>query len=589
MNIFTNINVTDTALCDKVVCDELITNSFLINSTNFGVSGTGLFNNLNPYSGNIMTISGNATPLNLLDLNSSNIVCRGNIRTLGNIILSNNRDIFGDVEVIGQKIALKANGNNNGISIKPNSFNGAGNNFVTQINIRSANTTSTFSDDLGDVILRSSRGDPNNVAIGEGNLDIFCNNITLGRIRQTNNVNILSKTTNVNDLSASGNIDGNIISDSANITNLIVNTTGNINNLIALGNTVVNQRSLNKKIKFEYIEPSTSRINFYCNSNIIGENIDGFIECDTALTGNTQQLRGDLSLVTSGNIAIGLVNGFSTRILPSLCEIQGNINALRDCDVYGNLQTRGNLEINSDGNISNDLIIRSGFRGSTATNRFVTYNVQGNNGQHFFWDSVEVFENLLVNGTGNIVGNLRLSSANLTSTLNVVGNTNVTNLLYNDLYKDRIRVGDAFGPIFLAIPTIPTNNNVPFSAPTFGTLDGQDVANGWIRINKQGQSITVGVKLVLIFEINTGFTNSTQGQFQVQTSTTTAFGSPVSRTLCRVLGAFTSGQYVELNYDFIMPTTEEYFRVRYTGNASWSFVGGQANGFLSRYSIRTYL
>lgn len=319
------------------------------------------------------------------------------------------------------------------------------------------------------------------------------------------------------------------------------------------------------------ISPTNTTENFTEALRVIGtSNITG-----NSLFGSNVEIIGNLDVDTSANI-VSLTGSGNTIVGYNTLNRKIKMGAIDATTQRISFYASSNITAE---NMNGYIEIDAETNGATTQNRGVLNMVCGNitmgsvNGQSF----------ILYNKNAELQGNV-----NILSKLDVLGDTNVAMLNFTDIKNTNVRIADCWGPIFLGTPTIPNGQYVPFGATVVGTLDQIDTTNKWIRINKNGQSLTVGVKVTLTFEINTGFTNTTTGAFQVQTSTTSAFTVANSRTLARVIGAFTSSQVVERTLDFILPTTEEYFRVIYNGNATWSFVGGAANAYLSRYSVRTY-
>lgn len=301
-------------------------------------------------------------------------------------------------------------------------------------------------------------------------------------------------------------------------------------------------------------------------SNISG---DALFVSNVNITGNlaVSTAANIISLTGSGNTIVGY-NALNRKIRI------GAIDATTQ-----RLTFYGSSNVTAE-NVNGYIEIDGASNGATTQNQGVLNMVAGN----ITMGTVNSQSFILYNKNVEIQGNI-----NALTKLTVSGNTSVTNLNYTDLFNTNVRIGNAWGAITLATPTIANGAYVPFGATVYGTLDGIDTTNRWIRVNKNGQSLTVGVNLILTFEINTGFTNTTTGAFQVNTSTSSAFTTNTDRTLGRVIKAYVASEVVNVILDFILPTTEEYFRVRYNGNATWSFVAGSANAYLSRYSVRTYL
>lgn len=602
---FTNISVSDTVLSDTITTNTLNCNYLAISSTEIGAS-TLKCNNLLPFSGSNISIN------------------------------SNNTNVNGYLTVSSQTALAKAN------SASQILFTTSGEQTFMDMYSHS-NVANIFPD-----ARIFSIGGVANVA-GSGTLYIGSRNCNFGP-------GLFTPTAGIGNL--------NITYNSSNITgNLYCNRFVNIKgNLECDANLQVDR-----------------------NANILGNLTVGNVIIGNQLTNNANINCANIN--ANGGIIQNLIvnNSFSTS---------GNVNA-GNVISNANLITLGNLVINSTGNISNALTIRSGFKGATATNKFITYDIPFN-GTHYFWDNIESTGDLLVNGGANIVGNSlfgsdvnitgnlfvstfgniislrgsgnsevgynalnrkikmgaidattqRISfycSSNITAenmngyieidsetngattqnrgalnmvcgnitmgsingqsfilynknaeiqgninalqALSVLGNTSVQILKYADLYRDNIRVVDCWGAINAI--TILNNAYVPFSTPLVGAVD--QLSSPWFRVNKQGQSLTIGCQVILSLHTGAAFTNTTTGQFQVETSTTSAFTTFTSRTLVRCLGTFAQDSYNQYIIDFILPTTEQYFRIKYNGNATYTLIGGVANGYLSRYSFRTYV
>lgn len=214
-----------------------------INSKSMFIGAT----TLSPFSGegNLVVNYNSANITNDLYCNShatvernitgkANLQINGNATIVGNISVGNISigSIRGNTDIIGNEFLVKATNNNNGFVVLPNSASGTSNNFVTQINMLSGNVTSTYSPFFSDAYIRCNRGEVTGTAIGEGNVEIFCNNLTLGRTRTTNNVNVLSQTLQCVNLTASGTstFNGNAIATS----NFTVRSDGNIDNALTI-------------------------------------------------------------------------------------------------------------------------------------------------------------------------------------------------------------------------------------------------------------------------------------------------------------------------------------------------------------------
>ncbi len=139
----------------------------------------------------------------------------------------------------------------------------------------------------------------------------------------------------------------------------------------------------------------------------------------------------------------------------------GNANITGNLGVKGNLFTFSNLIVNSDGNSNNQLIIRSGYKGSSATNRYVTYDI-GITGTHYFWDNMEVSANVGIGGTSAPSANLDVQgNARITGNLNVDSGTfwvDATNNRVGILNTNPQQALDVVGSANISVDTFVRNN-----------------------------------------------------------------------------------------------------------------------------------
>ena len=445
---------------------------------------------------------------------------------------------------------------------------------TTDINLGGSLFVNSISPFSGNIINIQSNKD---ITLNTSNVNITGNSIISGTLF-TKNINAGTSNINAGNIILSGGLD---IIGSINLGNIYQSYTIN--------------SPINSTIHTTYIEPSIDNTSDFVLIKAESPNT-GFV----ALYG--QNVISYANVLCDRGISIG--NGINGS----------KLSAYKSSDLYGNTSILGNLIINSDANISNQLTTRSGFKGAVATNKFVTYDIPGI-GTHYFNDSIEIVNALVVGGsisggsitgTGNISGGniitTGLMSASRISTGNIdTGNINLNTgnlicplnnnqvIFYNNLYKKEIRCLDIFGAIGGTAPaSIASNGFVLFDNPLYGTYDEKTTTA--FRINKGGASLTVGVCIQLVWEMSLAVTNTTIGDFGAQVSLTggSAFTTLSNKTVSRVTGTFANSSSHEMTIMFNLNTTEEWFRIRYVGNVAWTYAVA-TSGFTSRYNIRTYI
>jgi hypothetical protein len=646
MSTFQNIFVSDTATISSVVCDTLTTNSAISTDTYGGT--TVKTNTIIPYTGSSITmnssnlnVSGNLTVNKNCYLAQSNTASQVLLATSGDYTFidmyshSNVANVFPDTRIF-------SNGGLGNVA-------GTGDLHIASRDLYLGSTLLTPSSGQGNLFINYKSANIQNEAYCKNILDVTGNILGRANLQVNRNANI------VGNLSVGNVLIGNQLTNTANINCANINANGaNIGGNIFSGNiyqTFTINSPVNNSIHTTYIEPCLNN-----SSKFV------LIKGNSPLVGYTQIYGADVNLFGNVTCDRGLRVGTSF-------SNAGDLVCNRNANIFGNINALGNLIVNSDANINNALTIRSGFKGSVATNKFITYDIPVT-GTHYFWDNMEITGNLFVdefineaNLSGNTIvgyntlnrkikmgaidattqrisfyassnitaenmngyieidaetngattqnrgvlnmvcGNIKMGSVNgqtfilynknaelqgnvnILSKLDVLGNTTVANLSYNNLYKNNIRMADCWGGINA---TGILNNAYVAIGPAVGGVVDQ-ISSPWIRVNKQGQSLTISCQIILSLHTNGPFTNTTAGSFQVQTSTTSAFTTFTLRTLSRCIGAFAQDSYTDYILTFILPTTEEYIRVHYSGNATYTLVGGLASAYLSRYSFRTFI
>ncbi len=646
MSTFQNIFVSDTATISSVVCDTLTTNSAISTDTYGGT--TVKTNTIIPYTGSSVSVnssnlnvSANLTVNKNCYLAQSNTASQISLATSGEYTFidmyshSNISNVLPDTRIFS----------NGGLS----NVAGTGDLHIASRDLFLGSTLLTPSSGQGNLFINYQSANIQNEAYFNSTVNITGNILGSANLQVNRNANILGN------LRVGNVIIGNQLTNTANINCANINANGaNIGGNIVSGNiyqTFTINSPVNNSIHTTYIEPCLNN-----SSKFV------LIKGDSPLTGY-------VSLYGAGNYLYG--NAYCDRTLTVGTSVTngGDLLCINNANVEGNINAFGNLIVRSDGNIDNCLVIRSGYKGTVATNKYVTYDVPIS-GTHYFWDNVELSGHLFIGGfirDGNLSGNTtvgynalnrkikmgaidattqRISfycssnvtaenlngyieidgetngattqqrgalnmvcgnitmgtinsqsfilynknaelqgNVNILSKLDVLGNTTVANLSYDNLYKNNIRMADCWGGINAI--TILNNAFVAIGPAVGGVVD--QISSPWIRVNKQGQSLTISCQLILSLHTGTAFTNTTTGAFTVQTSTTSAFTTFNSRTLSRCIRAFAQDSYADYILTFILPTTEEYIRVQYTGNATYTLVGGTANAYVSRYSFRTFI
>ena len=171
---------------------------------------------------------------------------------------------------------------------------------------------------------------------------------------------------------------------------------------------------------------------FDSNNNLIGNNSLPSGCSATSMTLTDPIIDGTLNLTTP-NITNGTLTG--TSIIPSGSVIQlqqtgqNNINLSNGTDVT----TAGMLSItNPSLTSSNVLNIIPGYKGSTQTDGWVTYDLPGV-GNQYFWDNVEISNNLQVDATLTVDGT---STFNNTITTNQINIANSARIQFNGTSRD---------------------------------------------------------------------------------------------------------------------------------------------------------
>lgn len=391
---------------------------------------------------------------------------------------------------------------------------------------------------------------------------------------------------------------GNIIlGNGANILG-ISNSNVSIRNLRAYGNSEIAYAGINKKLDIDLISPQLIRMSFLANGNTTVDVPNAFIEVDS-LANNTLINKGLMSIVCGtyqlGTISLPLTTAsiFSANTtINGSQQVTGNLNVLQNVFINGNqqlngtlisnssltasgnIQTNGNLIINSDGNILNSLVIRSGFRQAVATPKFVTYDIPIT-GTHYFWDNVEINDNLIVGGNINC------------TTLSLTGNVNASaggqradfrELSYAILYKNNQRLSYVF-------------NIIDGTSITTGTLvQLGNAASGGTNSITPGQTLNFGtftnsklVKFRLVFRINGGVTLTSGARFSVQSSAT-AIGGYTARAINYVAGVYVTDQSLISEQYYLVTAAQPFIQILYTGT-TFNYIAGTIPSANSYYHV----
>lgn len=333
---FTNIIVSDSVVSDTVTTDTLNCNSLAINATNFGVSGSGLFNSIIPYNGLSTT------------LGASNVIVSGNIRINGNIE-GNTRfngplnTFTGNTVFNGNVIANKSitfSGNLITGNIETTTFTSTNGTSIAKANVASQIVMDTSGEitlidlyshsNISNIFADSrivSVGGLSNTA-GSGTLYIGSRNCFMGRGAYTP------------DAGGAGNITLNY--NSANIQgNLYCNRLVDINgNLITNGNLQVDRNT--------NMLGNLTVGNILLNQNL---SLVGNVLTELDVNGNLITL-GNLVVNSTGNIsnALTIRSGFKGAVATNKF-ITYDIAGTGTHYFFDNIESTGNLLVNGNANI----------------------------------------------------------------------------------------------------------------------------------------------------------------------------------------------------------------------------------------------
>ncbi len=355
---FQNVNVTDTTNTNNISCNNLVCNNTAL-MTSFSTPSVTTSNIVNA-----STISITAPTINIGD-STSNVTIQGTT-TYANVT---------NLDVKDPLIRLNKSGTNAigaGIEIEESGS------IISSLKLDSNKDFTITSPNnklsANEVVVVNTLNSRGNTSIGT----TAVNTLTVNATANFNSgISISSGSATLNDVNATN------ISASGTITATGAVTGSNLN---ANANTL-NYRILPHSDGIVYMQTGVNSVS--------GSNAPLF-SGDWSKTNTTSTRK--LAFDGSGNLGIGTATP-SQRL-----------------HVYGSaLISNGDLLINSDNISTNNLRITSGYKGATATNNYVTYDIPAT-GTHYFWDNVET--------TGNIIagGGLAFPSAisNLSSPFKIV-------------------------------------------------------------------------------------------------------------------------------------------------------------------------
>ncbi len=121
--------------------------------------------------------------------------------------------------------------------------------------------------------------------------------------------------------------------------------------------------------------------------------------------GGTTQFR-DTTFFNGKNTIIAKLVGSSGNLGLGTTSPTATLDVNGDANISGNIFCKNYLRVLNDDSSSN-FFINTGYKGSTQTNGYVTYNIYSGTGTHYFWDTVET------------VGNVGIGKAPLTNQLDL--------------------------------------------------------------------------------------------------------------------------------------------------------------------------